>query len=220
MLLLPLDTYQVVYKSCCGKDICSGCTHAMRETGGKNMKLCPFCKAPPERSTEEEVKRLHKLMEKGNGVAFNQLAGLYGGVSGKPKDWAKANELYLKAGELGYAGAYYNLGNSYYNGHGVEVDKKKAKHYWEIAAMKGSLHARHNLGAVELEDCNYQRAFKHYILAAKAGHDNSLGAVKQGFMKGDVTKDEYANTLREYQNSQDEVKSKARDKARAIRGQK
>ena len=34
-------------------------------------------------------------------------------------------------------------------------------------------------------------------------------------MKGFVTKDEYANTLREYQKSQDDMKSDARDKARA-----
>ena len=34
MLPLPLDAYQVVYKSCCGKDICDGCIYyAMRETG-------------------------------------------------------------------------------------------------------------------------------------------------------------------------------------------
>ena len=30
-----------------------------------------------------------------------------------PQDWSKANELYLKAGELGCADAYFNLGNSY-----------------------------------------------------------------------------------------------------------
>ena len=38
-------------------------------------------------------------------------------------------------------------------------------------------------------------------------------------MDGHVTKDQYANTLREYQKSQDEMKSEARDKARAIRRQ-
>ena len=47
----------------------------------------------------------------------------------------KANELLLKAGELGCAEAYRNLGMSYNNGLGVEVDKKKAKHYYELAAM-------------------------------------------------------------------------------------
>ena len=185
------------------------------------MKLCPFCKTPRANSNEEEVERTKKLMKTGNAQALYMLAGHYAqGIMGMPQDRSKANELCLKAGELGNAKAYFNLAVNYDNGMGVDINTKKAKHYWELAAMNGSLHARHNLGAVELEDCNYQRAFKHYILPAKAGHDNSLGAVKQGFMNGDVTKDEYANTLREYQNSQDEVKSKARDKARAIRGQK
>ena len=35
-------------------------------------------------------------------------------------------------------------------------------------------------------------------------------------MDGYVTKEEYANTLREYQKSQDEMKSDARDKAKAL----
>ena len=37
--------------------------------------------------------------------------------------------------------------------------------------------------------------------------------VKEGFMDGMVTKDEYANTLRAYQSRQDEMKSDDRDKA-------
>ena len=35
-------------------------------------------------------------------------------------------------------------------------------------------------------------------------------------MDGHITKDEYANTLREYQKSQDEMNSDARDKAQAF----
>ena len=33
--------------------------------------------------------------------------------------------LFLKAGELGYADGYCNLGNGYYAGRGVEIDKKR-----------------------------------------------------------------------------------------------
>ena len=41
-------------------------------------------------------------------------------------------------------------------------------------------------------------------------------AVKKGYMRGDVTKDEYANTFtRIPKKSQDEMKSDARDKALA-----
>ena len=59
---------------------------------------------------------------------------------------------------------------------------------------------------------------KHFQIAARAGYQPSLDLVKEGYMAGHVTKDQYANTLREYQKSQDETKSDARDKANAIQG--
>ena len=123
----------------------------------------------------------------------------------------------LKAGELGCAEAYFNLGIVYGNGMGVEIDEEKAKHYWELAAMNGNVKARHNLGALEGRAGNSQRATKHFILAARAGLDEALDAVKLRFMNGRiVTKDEYANTLRAYQKSKDEMKSEERDKVEDI----
>ena len=55
------------------------------------------------------------------------------------QDLANAIELWLKAGELGFAQAYYILGFSY-EGTGVTIDKKKAKHYYELAAINGNVH--------------------------------------------------------------------------------
>ena len=176
-----------------------------------------WCRTPKARSDEEEAARAKKLMEKGNADAYYMLAGYYaGGEMGLPQDWLKANELHLKAGELGCAPAYFNLGNTYSCGRGVEVDEEKAKHYYELAAINGSVKARYNLGCMEEEAGNNQRAMKHLILAARAGYKQSLDAVKQGFMGGIVGKDEYANTLRAYQKIKDEMKSEARDKAAAI----
>ena len=128
-----------------------------------------------------------------------------------PQDYQKASELYLKAGELGYAVAYFNLGISYDQGHGVEIDKKKAKQYYELAAMGGDIHARHALGCDEIRDGNHHRAMKHFIIAARAGFEMSLENVKRGYKYGLITKDEYANTLRAYQKRQDEAKSDERD---------
>ena len=221
MLPPPLyDTHTgITFHSCCGKDICNGCECAMVESREKD--ICPFCRTPPARSPEEEVERIKKLMEKGNADAFNQLAGCYEqGIYGLPQDRAKANELYLKAGELGCADAYYNLGQSYNEGMGMTLDKKKAKHYYELAAMNGNVHARHNLGCLEGQAGNNQRAMKHFIIAASVGFKFSLDSVKRGYMAGHVTKEEYANTLREYQKSQDETKSDARDKALAARNER
>ena len=220
-LPLPFSADERTFESCCGKIICSGCIYAMneeeRERGGE-VCLCAFCRTPVASTDEEGVKRLRKCSESGNAYAIYQLAAYYElGMMGMPQDMTKANELYLKAGELGCVEAYCNLGYSYHFGTGVEMDKKKAQHFYELAAMNGDVSARHNLGTLEEEADNHHRAMKHFILAAKAGFKDSLDAVKEGFMKGVVTKDEYANTLRAYQQRHDEMKSKDRDKADLIR---
>jgi len=215
--MLPLPsagqtTGRTTIESCCGKRICNGCIYAMEMSEGKD--LCAFCRTPYAFSTKEEIKRIKKLMDKGNSRAFNTLGFAYKrGDYGLPQDTEKANELYLKAGELGCAVAYYNLGNSYKDGTGVEVDMKKCKHYWELAAMKGCVTARHNLGCSEGAAGNERRAMKHFMIAARAGEKSSLNMVKKGYIEGLVTKDEYANTLRAYQKIQDEMKSDERDKA-------
>ena len=214
--MLPLPSAnQVTFYSCCGKNVCNGCIVAMLDREGMNI-LCAYCRTPPSDTDEEQIKRINKLMEKGNAYAFFYLAGYYkDGTRGMPQDMARANELYLRAGELGCATAYSNLGIAYANGRGVEIDKKKAKHYYELAAMSGSVYARYNLGCLEAQADNTHRATKHFMLAARAGDKESLGMVKHGFMGGVVTKEEYANVLREYQKSQDEMKSEARDEAAA-----
>ena len=212
-LPLPLDIIgesKSSFTSCCGKHICTGCIYAMNGRG--KIDLCAFCRAPTPSSEEEIVKRVRKLMDANNAYGFLNFAGFYfRGIMGLPQDFAKANELYLRAGELGCAEGYFNLGNSYRNGNGVEVDKKKAKHYYELAAMNGNVLARHNLGCMEGEAGNITRAMKHFILSARAGDKESLDNVKEGYMDDIVTKDEYANALRAYQKIQDETKSDDRD---------
>ena len=224
MLPLPLDADQSSLQSCCGKYVCNGCTHAMvmeeMRKGKKNDELgmCAFCRSPHFRLEEEVIKRMMNLVENGNADAFDVHAGHYAqGLRGMPQDWEKANESWLTAGELGCAQAYYNLGGSYYDGMGVEIDKMKAKHYWELAAMNGNVMARHNLGLVEGSAGNYHRAKKHFIIAARAGFTQSLDQVKRGFMEGLVTKDEYESTLRAYHNRQAEMKSDMRADATAFR---
>ena len=212
---LPLDRNQVVFESCCGKTICNGCIYAMKISGGKD--LCAFCRKPKATSNEEEIKRVKNLMDNGNAYSFNFLGYAYNnGLRGMSQDYHKANELYLKAGELGCADAYFNLGNSYARGRGVEVDIKKARHYHELAAIAGNVQARHNLGSFEYEAGNIQRAKKHMIIAARAGEKDSLDCIKNGFRRGFITKDEYLNTLRAYHERQNEMKSDQREIAAQV----
>jgi len=216
LLPLPLVAGDSGFHSCCGKVICNGCIYAMvmSEEGGAD--LCPYCRLPVPSLNEELVKRTEKLMAKGNACAYYTQAGNYAqGIMGLQQDPRKACELWLKSGELGYAKSYNNLGESYIVGRGVEVNLMKAKHYWELAAMMGNAEAQLNLGFAEGQAGNYQRAFKHFIIAARAGSKESLDEVKRGFMNGLVTKDEYANTLRAYHERHMEMKSDQRDKAAA-----
>ena len=203
------------FMSCCGKVICNGCIFAIRMSEGKD--LCAFCRTPSPRSHEENINRTKKLMDKGNGEAFNMLAGYYAdGFCNLPIGYQKVSDLWLKAGELGCARGYYNLGQGFRTGIGVEeADMKKAKYYYELSAMMGDAEARNNLGCSEGEAGNYEQAMKHFIIAARAGHKESLNAVKSGYTNGIITKDEYANTLRAHHGRQKEMKSDARDKAAA-----
>ena len=219
-LPLSLDTRESTFKSCCGKLVCLGCVHAMIEERGEEEEsaYCPFCRTPQANSNEEEIERTEKLMENGNANAFYVLAGLYlEGTHGVVQDLAKACELYLKAGELGYANGYYCLGNAYREGRGVELDTKKARHYYELGAMKGCAIARNNLGSLEGISGNHRQAMKHCMISASAGFTQSLNVVKVGFKEGYVTKEEYESTLCAHNKWQDEIKSDMRDRALALR---
>jgi hypothetical protein len=222
-LPLPLQPDESSFKSCCGKIICDGCGYAMIIEDAKRGKkkeelgICAFCRTLIPSSDEERLNLLTNLIEKGNAMAYYQFGGDFAhGTNGMQQDWVKANELWLKAGDLGCVEGYYQLGVLYHNGMGVEIDKMKAKRYYELAAMKGNVYARHQLGCVEGQAGNYQRASKHMIIAARAGFTQSLDQVKKVFRNGDVTKDEYASTLRAYHERQSEMKSEARDIAAAI----
>ena len=71
--------------------------------------------------------------------------------------------------------------------------------------MMGSFFARYNLGCAEIQNGNYQRAMKHFMIAAKCGLKNSFDQVKVGFRQ-------FETTLRDYQASCDETKSEQNDR--------
>ena len=204
------------YMSCCGKIICSGCCHAdVYDNQGKIIvgKKCPFCRTPDPISEKEVIERLKKCMELGDTYAFLVMGCAYAhGLLGIPKNSAKALELWRKAGKFGYN----DIGYAYYNGNGVEKDKKMARHYYELAAIEGNAAARHNLGATEKNAGNHDIALKHYMIAVRGGHTDSVKAIQRMFMGGQVAKDHYANALRSHQAYVNEIKSDQRDKAAAF----
>ena len=104
---------------------------------------------------------------------------------------------------------------AYENGNGVEIDTKKANHYYKLAAMGGYVFARYNLGNNEQRAGNMNKALKHYMIAAEGGMDNSLKNIQKFYTNGHATKDDYVKALRAYQAHLIEIKSTQRDKAAA-----
>ena len=155
-------------------------------------------------------------MELNDANAFSNLGSYYYiGNYGLQQNNAKALELWHRAAELGNADAYYNIGIAYSNGYGVERDKKKAVYYYELSAMSGIAQARHNLGVGEAKAGNWDRALKHWMIAAVVGYTDSLKNVKQLHMNGHATKDDYAKALHSYQAYLHEIKTDQRDEAAA-----
>ena len=215
-LELPLYSNMQVYKSCCGKIICEGCSFASAEHSGDDRPPCPFCRKPATRSKEEGTRRMERRVELQDPEAITMMGECFmRGQRGLQQDIDKALELVHRAAELGSIGAHHYLGDIYFHGQGVQEDKKKGKYHLEIAAMGGNVMARDNLGVLEWNSGNDDRAMKHYMISASAGYDNSLKAVQDGYRKGFVTKDDFETTLRAHQKSKDEMKSEWRDKAAA-----
>ena len=216
-LRMPCIGTKYFYMACCGKAICSGCIHAVQSRVTKiEHDVCPFCRKQAPYSDEEMIKRYEIRVNMNDPIGILDFGCMYrNGECGLPQNHAKALELWHKAGELGCTRAYLTIGSAYDNGRGVDVDKKKAIHYYELAAMGGSADARFNLGLMEWKAGNKERALKHFMIAAKDGDSESMMFIKGMYKYGDATKDDYANALQSYQAYLDEVKSDQRDQAAA-----
>jgi len=203
------------YMSCCGMIVCSGCLFA---NSNLNIDLCPFCRAlPPMGSREVTNERMNTRVQVNDPHAIFNLASHYDlGTGGFPLDHVKAFELYQKAAELGNIDSYVCIAHYYYHGQGVQRDMKKAKYYSELAAMKGDKQTRYNLGAHEYNAGNMDRSLKHFLIAAGGGYSSSLTMIKELYMEGHATKDDYARALQAHQSYLDEIKSVQRDEAAAF----
>ena len=73
--------------------------------------------------------------------------------------------------------------------------------------------ARYNLGVIEANLNNMDRALKHWMIAVKDGDSKSLEGIKRLYLKGYATKDEYTKALKSHQAYLDEIKSEQREAA-------
>ena len=177
---------------------------------------CPFCRDPAATTDMERVKKTEERLKHGDKEAYFMLGcRYYEGMSPFKKNRKKGVEFFNQAADLGSEEAHHSLGMIHYNGVGVKKNEKKVFYHLRLAAIGGVLEARHFLGQAFLQGNpkNLKLAYKHFVIAAEAGHDKSLKEVKTGYSEGHVEKDVFEKVLRAHRAAQEEVKSEAREKA-------
>ncbi|KAL7527837.1 hypothetical protein ACHAXR_002155 [Thalassiosira sp. AJA248-18] len=215
-LPLPHHVTHKMWMSCCGKELCLGCIHAADELDEDGVATCPFCRALSPKDMDEWDALMDRRMQKGDCISFNCMASMY--LYGKwdyEIDEQKALKLFLKAGKLGSSEGYCNAANIY-SGHqisSIEKDMKKAKNYYELAAIGGNNDARSQLALMEMNFGNTEKAMKHYLIAARAGYTPAMKKLQPQYSNGNITKEEFEQTLREHKDSADSMKSEQRDVA-------
>jgi len=218
-LRLPTLKSGTRYMTCCGKSICSGCDYAPVYDNQGNVvdnQKCAFCRTPKPKTDEGMIERTMKRVKLDDPIAIYSLGSYYRhGIYGLAQDFKKALEFWHRSRELGCAMTYNSIGYAYMKGEGVAADKKKAEHYYELAAMAGNVLARNNLGSMEARAGNMDRALKHYLLATEGGSSKSLKIIKELYSNGHATKDDYTTALKSYQVYLGEIKSVQRDEAAA-----
>jgi TPR repeat protein len=212
--------------------ICTGCAGGnealVKKQNEKNpgkkvaFTTCPFCRELPPFSGET-VRRLEARALKDDHVALRNLGNAcMEGDLGLPKDDLKALDCLIKAVELGSPEACTNIGTCYDEGNGVVIDKERAALFKRVGALRGSVIARHNVGVSEYNNLgNIEIGIRHWKIAAEAGNQGSLNALKaiynaDGKMKGKefITKEYLDFAYRACHGAQMEVKSEEREKHR------
>ena len=209
-LPLSIDKNKSSFMSCCSKTICLGCEYAnrVREMKGGLEEGCAFCREPVPKSLKEFDKCNMNRTKKNDPAAMVRM-----GVKCKEEgDYEGVLEYLTKAAKLGDADAHYML-SLCYMGEVVEKDMQKQIYHLEEAAIAGHPTARFNLGVYEAHNGRFERASKHYIIAAKLGDDDALEMVKKYFGHGLASKEDYADALRAHQAAVDATKSPEREKA-------
>ena len=213
-LPLSIDPSKSTFMNCCSKSICNGCSYAnsKREVEAGLEERCVFCREPYPNSYEEVEKRCKKRIKKNDLATINLMAKKHF----REGDYETALEYLTKAAEMGYADAHFGLSNFYYEGEVVEKDTEKAIYHLEEAAIAGHPRARRNLGVYEKINGRFERARKHFIIAANLGWHDSLQELRELYANGHASKEDYASALRAYQAATEEAKSAEREIAEAF----
>jgi len=146
------------------------------------------------------IERLNKPKEVEDAEAIYKLGYSYHhGKHGYPQNWAKALEFYHRAAELGHPRAMGNLGNAYYYGRGVEVDKHKALEFYHRVAELGNADAYFNIGCAYFNGdgakVDKKKAVHYWKLAAELGSADAYFSLGNSYNNGTGVEVDYKKAM-------------------------
>ena len=104
--------------------------------------------------------------------------------------------------------------HTYREGLGVEKDEKMKLYHMEEAAIGGHADARYNLASYEWSNYNFNRALKHWVIAAKLGHTESMQTLERSFTLSNLLGEEdFISILDAFQTAVDASTSPQREAA-------
>jgi len=123
------------------------------------------------------------------------LADMFSFGLGKPVDYHRAFELYLRAAENGNLEAQCDIGYMCQVGQGTEVDISKTIYWWERSAKAGYAHSCYDIAKCYFEgegvQIDYQKAIYWFEKAAECNYAYGLCGLAHCFLLGlGVEKDE------------------------------
>ena len=238
--LVPLSRLlsETCYHACCGNEICKACAiehdesiekqNEKKNSGKKLAFTCPFCRELiPTSYGQESMRQLQSrcLLNDHHALYLVGHKHLVGG-NGVPKDDLKSLDYFIRAVELGSPQACVHIGNRRAEGNGMAVNKERVALFQRVGALRGSLAARHNIGRIEYHTLtfgNHEIGIRHWKIAAEAGHQKSLHALRDIYNAGGsrpgkefISKDYLDSAYRACHEAQMEVKSEEREKHRTL----
>ena len=151
---------------------------------------------------------------------LSMMGGFYRrGEHGAPKDNLKALDYFIRAVELGSPNACVCISNGYRKGLGVATNKERTALFDRVGALKGEISGRHRIGCFEYESGNHAIGIRHWKIAAEAGYQVSLDALKNIYNADDkrpgkefISKECMDSLYRVCHDAQEEVRSEEREK--------
>ena len=117
-------------------------------------------------------------------------------------DYKTSYNLIRPLAKKGFAQAQYSLGIMYEKGKGVDLNLKKAKKWFQLAAQQGISKAQYKLGLIYRNgqggEKNYSKAIKWWELAANRGNANAQINLGLMFENGLGVPQDYNKAIRLY----------------------